>query len=357
MNLGAISNQLYYGVRSIDFIKRRRIWYVAAVLVVVTSIAGLFTNGLKLGIEFRGGTEFVTVSDISAETMRTDLEDYGLQQVIVQSVGSDRLAIQTEELSSAELAELTAEIARLADTTVGEITVRTVGPTWGADITQTALTGLAVFLVLVLIFLSVYFEFRMAVAAFIALMHDLVVTIGVYALFGFEVTPATAIGVLTIMGYSLYDTVVIFDRVKENVKGVTLQTGMTYSETANYAINQTVVRSINTSVVAVLPVAGILFIGAYVLRASTLQDLAIALFVGIVAGVYSSIFIATPILTDLKKGQPEIKAHTERVMARREAIATTGVDPYAVTKAETRVKYAQHGGPRNQPKRKPRRLR
>ena len=357
MNLGAVSNQLYYGVKSIDFISRRKIWYIAAVLVVATALGGLFTNGLKLGIEFRGGTEFVTVSDISAETMRTDLQDIGLQQVIVQSVGSDRLAIQTEEVTSAELAELTGQIAELAGTTVGDVTVRTVGPTWGADITQTALTGLAVFLVLVLIFLSVYFEFRMAVAAFIALMHDLVVTIGIYALFGFEVTPATAIGVLTIMGYSLYDTVVIFDRVKENVKGVTLQTGKTYSETANYAINQTVIRSINTSVVAVLPVAGILFIGAYVLRASTLQDLAIALFVGIIAGVYSSIFIATPILTDLKKSQPEIKAHTERVMARREAIATTGIDPYAVTKAETRAKYTQQGGPRNQPKRKPRRLR
>jgi len=357
INLGAVSNQLYFGVKSIDFVSRRKIWYVAAVLVVATSVGGLFANGLKLGIEFRGGTEFVTVSDIGAETMRTDLQDLGLQQVIVQSVGSDRLSIQTEEVTSAELAELTEQIAELAGTTVGDVTVRTVGPTWGADITQTALTGLAVFLVLVLIFLSVYFEFRMAVAAFIALMHDLVVTIGIYALFGFEVTPATAIGVLTIMGYSLYDTVVIFDRVKENVKGVTLQTGKTYSETANYSINHTVVRSINTSIVAVLPFAGILFIGAFVIRASTLQDLAIALFVGFVAGVYSSIFIATPILTDLKKSQPEIKAHTERVMARREAIATTGIDPYAVTKPETRAKYTQQGGPRNQPKRKPRRLR
>lgn len=357
ISLAAIGNQLYYGTKSIDFIKRRKIWYLFAAIVVVVSLGGLFTNGLKLGIEFRGGTEFITTSEISANEMRTNLEDFGLQQVIVQSVGTDRLAIQTEELTSNELAELTEQIAQLASSNAAEVTIKSVGPTWGADITRTALTGLVVFLILVMIFLSIYFEIRMAVAAFIALMHDLLVTIGVYALLGFEVTPATAIGVLTIMGYSLYDTVVVFDKVKENVKGVTLQTAQTYDEAANLAVNQTVLRSINTSVVAILPVAGILFIGAYVLRASTLQDLAIALFVGITAGVYSSIFIATPILTDLKANEPQIKALKERVHARREAIATTGIDPYAVTKTETRAKYTSQGGPRNQPKRKPRRLR
>ncbi len=357
ISLAAFGNQLYYGTRSINFIKRRKIWYLFAVVILAVSIAGLATNGLKLGIEFRGGTEFITQSDKPANEVRTELEDLGLQQVIAQSVGSDRVSIQTEELTSAELAEITNQIAEITSSVATEITVRSVGPTWGADITRTALTGLLVFLVLVMIFLSIYFEFRMAVAAFIALMHDLLVTIGVYALFGFEVTPATAIGVLTIMGYSLYDTVVVFDKVKENVKGVTLQTGSTYAEAANLAVNQTVLRSINTSVVAILPVAGILFIGAFALRASTLQDLAIALFVGIAAGVYSSIFIATPILTDLKQSDPQIKAHNEKVAARREAIETTGIDPYAVTKSETRVKYAQQGGPRNQPKRKPRRLR
>jgi len=357
ISLAALGNQLYYGTRSIEFIKRRKIWYVFALVIVVVSLGGLFTNGLKLGIEFRGGTEFITTSQIPANEMRTDLEDLGLQQVIVQSVGTDRLSIQTEELTSVELAELTEQIAQLAAANAAEVTVRSVGPTWGADITRTALTGLVVFLILVMIFLSIYFEIRMAIAAFVALMHDLIVTIGIYALLGFEVTPATAIGVLTIMGYSLYDTVVVFDKVKENVKGVTLQTGQTYDEAANLAVNQTVLRSINTSVVAVLPVAGILFIGAYVLRASTLQDLAIALFVGITAGVYSSIFIATPVLTDLKAQEPQIKALKERVLARREAIATTGIDPYAVTKTETRAKYTSQGGPRNQPKRKPRRLR
>jgi len=357
ISLAAFGNQLYYGTRSIEFIKRRKIWYVFALVIVVVSLGGLFTNGLKLGIEFRGGTEFITTSQIPANEMRTDLEDLGLQQVIVQSVGTDRLSIQTEELTSVELAELTEQIAQLAAANAAEVTVRSVGPTWGADITRTALTGLVVFLILVMIFLSIYFEIRMAIAAFVALMHDLIVTIGIYALLGFEVTPATAIGVLTIMGYSLYDTVVVFDKVKENVKGVTLQTGQTYDEAANLAVNQTVFRSINTSVVAVLPVAGILFIGAYVLRASTLQDLAIALFVGITAGVYSSIFIATPVLTDLKAQEPQIKALKERILARREAIATTGIDPYAVTKTETRAKYTSQGGPRNQPKRKPRRLR
>jgi len=358
IGLAAFGNQLYYGTRSFEFIKRRKIWYFFAVIVLASSIGGLAINGLKLGIEFRGGTEFITASDIPANQMRTDLEDLGLRQVIVQSVGSDRLAIQTEELTSAQLSSFTIQIADLAGAVASEVTVKSVGPTWGADITRTALIGIVVFLILVMIFLSIYFEIRMAAAAFIALVHDLLVTIGVYAIFGFEVTPATAIGVLTILGYSLYDTVVIFDKVKENVKGVTLQTAQTYDEAANFAINQTVVRSINTSVVAILPIAGILFIGAYVLRASTLQDLAIALFVGIAAGVYSSIFIATPILTDLKATDPEIKTLREKVLARREAIATTGIDPYAVTKTETRAKYtAAQGGPRNQPKRKSRRLR
>lgn len=357
INLAAVGNQLYFGTRSIPFIKLRKIWYTFALIVVLVSGGGLLVKGLNLGIEFRGGTEFIAQSEISAETMRLDLENIGLEQVIVQSVGSNRLSIQTEEFTTTELQNVTEEIASLAGSSVADITVRTVGPTWGADITKTALTGLVVFLILVMIFLSIYFEIRMAIAAFAALIHDLLVTIGIYAIFGFEVTPATAIGVLTIMGYSLYDTVVIFDRVKENVKGVTLQTAKTYSEVANLAVNQTVIRSVNTSLVAVLPVAGILFIGAYVLRASTLQDLAVALFVGIIAGVYSSIFIATPLLVDMKAREPQIRAHNEKVAARREAIETTGVDPYAVTKTETRVKYTQQGGPRNQPKRKPRRLR
>ena len=153
-----------------------------------------------------------------------------------------------------------------------------------------------IFLVLVVIFLSVYFEWRMAVAALVALIHDLIITVGIYALIGFTVTPATVIGVLTILGYSLYDTVVVFDKVKENTRGLTAGSRMTYSESANLAVNQTLVRSINTSIIALLPVGAILFVGSFILGAGTLKDLSLALFVGIAAGTYSSIFIATPVL-------------------------------------------------------------
>jgi preprotein translocase subunit SecF len=357
ISLAALGNQLYFGSKSFAFIRHRKYWYAIAGLLMATSIGFLGTSGLNLGIEFRGGTEFISSSKISAEEMRLELEDEGFEQIIVQSIGSDRLAIQTNEFTSTELATATQTVSELSGANVSDITIRTVGPTWGDDITRQALIGLVAFLILVMIFLSIYFEIRMAIAAMAALIHDLLITIGAYAVFGFEVTPSTAIGVLTILGYSLYDTVVVFDKVKENTRGVLLQSANTYDEVANLAINQTVVRSINTSLVALLPIAGILFIGAYVLRASTLQDLAIALFVGIAGGTYSSIFIATPFLAQLKDGQPEIKALKERVSARRLAIETTGIDPQLVVKAETRAKYAQHGGPRNQPKRKPRRLR
>jgi len=198
-----------------------------------------------------------------------------------------------------------------------------VGPTWGAEISSKALQGLGIFLVLVTIFLSIYFEWRMAVGALVALAHDLVITVGIYALFGLEVTPATAIGVLTILAYSLYDTVVVYDKVKENTRGIAGQSVMTYDEAANLAVNQTVVRSINTSITSLLPVLAIIIVGAGLLGAGTLLDLAVALAVGMAAGTYSSIFIATPVLAQLKRQQPEIKALAARVQARRKQAART----------------------------------
>jgi len=192
-----------------------------------------------------------------------------------------------------------------------------VGPSWGGEITKKALLALVVFIIAVTLFMSIYFEWRMAMAALVALLHDLVITIGIYALVGFEVTPATVIGVLTILGYSLYDTVVVFDKIKENTKGIAAQSRETFSDAANRALNQTLVRSINTSIVALLPVAAILFVGVFILGAGTLQDLALALFVGTVAGTYSSIFIATPFLCQIKEMQPSMQALAKRVTARR----------------------------------------
>ena len=231
------------------------------------------------------------------------------------------------------------------------ITTQSVGPSWGADITRQALIGLGVFVLLVILFLTVYFELRMAAAAIVALLHDLLITIGVYAITGFEVTPATVIGVLTILGYSLYDTVVVFDKVKENTKGIIAQSRLNYRESSNLALNQTLIRSINTSIVALLPVAAILIVGVGILQAGTLKDLALALFVGIAAGTYSSIFIATPILVQLKERQPEIQALARRVHARRVNAGVDGPEGMKITGSPILANQISQAGPRTQPKR------
>jgi len=265
-----------------------------------------------------------------------------------------------------------------------DITVQVVGPTWGAEISTKALQGLLIFLALVSVFLAIYFEWRMAVGALVALVHDLVITIGIYAAVGLEVTPATAIGVLTILAYSLYDTVVVYDKVKENTRGIFGQSVMTYDEAANLAVNQTVVRSINTSFTSLLPVLAIIVVGAGLLGAGTLLDLAVALAVGMAAGTYSSLFIATPVLAQLKRQQPEVKALASRVMARRKqalkqagegksdtdgdpdgaraqgsgAQAPVDVTPTGSASPEQLREYARvQTGERNQPKRQSRRKR
>ena len=230
------------------------------------------------------------------------------------------------------------------------ITTQSVGPSWGADITRQALIGLGVFILLVILFLTIYFEIRMAMAAIVALLHDLLITIGVYAITGFEVTPATVIGVLTILGYSLYDTVVVFDKVKENTRGILAQSRLNYQEAANLALNQTLIRSINTSIVALLPVAAILIVGVGILQAGTLKDLALALFVGIAAGTYSSVFIATPLLVQLKEKQPEIISLKNRVHARRANAGITGTETVQISVSATSTTVMQ-AGPRSQPKR------
>jgi preprotein translocase subunit SecF len=209
-----------------------------------------------------------------------------------------------------------------------------VGPSWGADVTRKALFSLAVFLALVIAYLSFAFEWKMAIAAMVALLHDLLITIGVYAIVGFQVTPATVIGLLTILGYSLYDTVVVFDKVKENTAGIAGGSRMTYGGAANLAVNQTLVRSINTSLIALLPVAGLLFVGAGLLGTGTLKDLALALFVGIAAGTYSSIFIATPLAAQLKEREPQMQALAKRVAARQVAPRQPRAPVAAAARAE-----------------------
>lgn len=322
MGLNDLGHKLYAGEVSYDFVGNRRRWYIISGIVLLIAVGSLIFRGLNLGVEFSGGAEFqLPSSECTVEQARATTETLVDGQVIVTVVDEDQLRIRTEPLTPAQSDEVTEALAAECDVVQADIRIQLVGPTWGADISQKALQGLIVFLILVSIFLAIYFEWRMAVAALAALAHDLLITIGVYSLLGFEVTPATAIGVLTILGYSLYDTVVVFDKVKENTRDIESQSRVTYSQAANLAVNQTLVRSINTSIVALLPVGAILFVGAGLLGAGTLIDLALALFVGIAAGTYSSIFIATPLLGQLKERDPKMQALARRVDSRGKARA------------------------------------
>jgi preprotein translocase subunit SecF len=316
--LGSLAHRLYSGEVSYDFVGRRRRWYAVSGAILILALIGLFGRGLNLGIEFKGGSEFVVPNTTATvEQARASVEAAGVTDPVVTQVGNNIIRIQTQALTPTQSATVTAQLSKDLGVAQSDIAVQLVGPSWGAEITQRAVQGLVVFLVLVIVFLSAYFEWRLAVAAVVALIHDIVITVGIYALTGFEVTPATVIGVLTILGFSLYDTVVVFDKVKENTRGITSSNRVTYSEAANLALNQTLIRSINTSIVALLPVTAILVIGVGFLGAGTLKDLSLALFIGTAAGAYSSIFIATPVACQLQERRPEMKALAARVAARR----------------------------------------
>ena len=323
--LNNFGQRLYKGEVSFDFVSRRRTWYIISIALVVVSIAAIAIRGLNLGIEFRGGADFAIPNATCSITEARDLvEIESGGQAIVTVAGSGTMRVQTETLTSDESIQLSDALGELCGISGDEITVQVVGPTWGAEVSARALQGLVVFLVLLALFLSIYFEWRMAIGAIVALLHDLIITIGIYAAFGLKVTPATAIGLLTILSFSLYDTVVVYDKVKENTRGITGQSVMTYEEAANLAINQTVVRSINTSITSLLPVLAIIIVGAGLLGAGTLLDLAVALAVGMAVGAYSSIFIAVPLVVQFKNRQPEIKALASRVYARRKQASKAG---------------------------------
>lgn len=321
-------NDLYTGRRSYDIVGKRRRFYLASIVLVVLSLVVLLTRGFNLGIDFEGGSEFTVegVSDQSQSLAVDAVRSIAPQEVPrVSTVGASAVRVQTAELNADQVNAVRTALAEAYQVTPAEVSTSYIGPTWGKDVSQKAITGLIVFLILVTIVMSIYFRaWRMALAALIALFHDLIVTAGVYALIGWEVTPATVIGFLTILGYSIYDTVVVFDKVRENTKGILDQGRSTYAERANLAVNQTLVRSINTSVVALLPVGSILFIGAFLLGAGTLRDIALALFVGMAVGAYSSIFLATPLEVTMRMREPAIKAHTEKVFERRATAAAAG---------------------------------
>jgi preprotein translocase subunit SecF len=334
--IGAIGQKLYTGEISIDFVGRRRLWYLISAVIIVLAIGALAIRGLNFSIEFRGGVDFQTpvaqgTAANAIPTVReavTESEAPGITEPIVTAVGNNQLRVETPPLGTDDIATVRQAIAETLDVPETDVAYSSIGPTWGGQITNKALTSLAVFLVLVMVVIWLYFrEWRMSVSGLVALLHDVLITVGIYALVGFDVTPATVIGILTILGYSLYDTVVVFDKVRENTAGISVSSRWTFSEAANLAVNQTLVRSVNTSVIALLPVAGILFVGAGLLGAGTLKDLALALFVGIAAGTYSSIFIATPLLCDLKEREPAMRALARRVEQRRRSSAEAAPAP------------------------------
>jgi len=335
MSFATFGNDLYSGQRSLPFIRLRRVWYAVAVTMMAIAVIALVTLKLNAGIDFRGGSQFqITKGDSTSQTRGANAVSTAVPgtESRVSKLGLHGIRVQTDHLTEPQTYQVKVALAKAYGVTPDQVDASFVGPSWGKDISQQAIKALIVFLVLVSLVMAAYFRtWKMAAAGLVALLHDLLLTVGVYALTGFEVTPATVIGFLTILGYSLYDTVVVFDKVRENTDDILGSTKRTYEEAANLAVNQTLVRSINTSVVALLPVASILFIGAFILGAGTLKDISLALFVGIAAGTYSSIFIATPLLVDLRRREPALYAHDQKLLKRRAEAAVKAQTVVATT--------------------------
>jgi len=321
----SLAHRLYNGEAGLDVVGKRRLWFKVTAAVVLLCVLLMVVRGFNFGIEFAGGNSLrVPASSEQLTEIREAAEGAGAEVSSAQVVGGNSVLLRTESLDPAAEAAVVTAVAQAAGVAETEVSPQAVSADWGGDVTNKALLALVVFLVAVVAFLAIRFRPTMAVAAIVALVHDIVVTAGVYALVGFEVTPSTVIGLLTILGFSLYDTVVVFDKVDENTKDLTKSARSTYGEAADLAVNQTLMRSINTSVIALLPVAGLLFVGAGLLGAGTLKDLALVLFIGLAAGTYSSIFLATPVLAELEERKPENIALRKRVLARRAAETRTG---------------------------------
>ncbi|MCF6745683.1 protein translocase subunit SecF [Blastococcus sp. KM273128] len=320
-----LAHRLYNGEAGLDVVGRSRLIYKITAVVVLLCLVTIVFRGFNFGIDFEGGNSFrLPGSQEQLAEARAAAEDAGAQVATAQVVGGDTLLIRTEQLGNEAERVVVENLAAAVGVEPAQVSPESVSADWGQDITDQALVALVVFLVAVVLFLAVRFQPKMAVGAMAALAHDIVITAGVYSLIGFEVTPSTVIGFLTILGFSLYDTVVVFDKVDENTRDLATSARMTWGEAANLAVNQTLMRSINTSVIALLPVAGLLFVGAGLLGVGTLKDLALVLFVGLAAGTYSSIVLATPIVADLKEREPEVQALRRRVLARRSSAARTG---------------------------------
>lgn len=325
-SMSQLGNDLYSGKSSFPFVGRRRVWFIIAAILVIGSALVPLVRPIAFSIEFTGGSQF-TVTSLSSPDQ--DVATEAVQSVVpgattkVTTVGETAVRVQTDQLTPAETQEVTNALAAAYEVPVSEVTSSFIGPSWGADVTRQSLWGLAIFLALTFLILALYFRtWKMSVTSIIGLIDVLIITIGVYALFGFEISPAAVIGFLTILSYALYDTTVVFDKIRENTTEDGEMSGRTFGESVNLAVNQTLIRSINTTVVAILPTGAILFIGALWLGAQTLTDISLAIFVGTIVAAYSTLFVAAPLYSLFRENEPEIKARDARALTARERAVT-----------------------------------
>ena len=341
--------RLYRGESKVDFIGKRKIWFTLSGIVLAISIGSLIFNGFNYGIEFAGGVsiqapvaedhESASLSDTDLiQQVREELESFGAEAAQIQvteSNGERGVIVQTEEISDPdEQQEVRRAVSGAVGATSAQTTFESIGRKWGAEITQKAVRALIIFLVTIMAFLSWRFDWKMGFAALTALVHDLVITAGLYSLTGFEVTPSTVIAILTILGYSLYDTVVVFDKVEEDVQRFAGAGRSTYQDAANLAMNQTFARSVNTSLTTLIPVSALLIVGSQLAGADTLKDLALALFIGILTSTYSSVFVATPILSIMKEREPRYRSVREKVLRQTKARTEAGEPALATAAVE-----------------------
>jgi preprotein translocase subunit SecF len=320
-----------------NIVGRARQWFIVSGIVVLVSIVSLFGRGINAGLEFRGGSAFRVEAASTHESVtdvRSAVQKAGVTEPTVQKAGARGFQVETQHLTPDQQDKVATAIAKVSGVKRNDVEVEDVGPKWGQQITNKAIRALIIFLVVVTLYMSVRLEPKMAGAAFIALIHDLVITAGIYSLTGFEVTPATIIALLTVLGYSLYDTVVIFDRVKERTQNLSASANVTYTDAANQSVNQVLMRSLNTSITGLLPVGSLLFVGSFLLGAQTLRELALALFIGLTTGTYSSIFLATPLVAVWKEREERWTKLRSRIAARGGGAPSPAAPPARVVTAQ-----------------------
>jgi preprotein translocase subunit SecF len=328
----SLRSRLYHGETDIDIVGRRRIWFTVSAIAVLIGLVSLLTRGLHLGIDFEGGAVWeVRTEGVSVSEARDALEPLGMGDATIQTGRAETeggqqaeyLRVESEPVDREASDEVTAALAELAGTPAQDVSFDSVGASWGREISEKAIRALVVFLVLVTLYIAVRFELKMAIPTLVALIHDVLITVGVYSVTQFEVTPATVIAMLTILGYSIYDGIVVFDKVDENTRLVSSTGGLSYGSMVNLSLNQALMRSLNTSITALLPVGSLLIVGSWIMGATTLQEFALALLVGLFSGAYSSIFIASPLLALMKEREPRYRDIKRRLEARAPAKAAS----------------------------------